>query len=93
MVIDFRVDGAPARFIWSWWTGKTVLRVGDQTIQLQRPQGLGTHFEPARTRTWNREVDGHDVQIVKTKSLIGPFGGNAYTISVDEIVVARASGF
>jgi len=38
-------------------------------------------------------VDGHDVQIVKTKSLIGPFGGNAYTISVDEIVVARASGF
>jgi hypothetical protein len=93
MVINFDIAGVPAEFRRNPHTGRAELRVGDEVICPQSPYQLSTHFEFRTKRVWQRRIGEHDVEIVKTRPLM--YGGirpQSYTISVDNTVVAKATG-
>ena len=94
MEISFDIDGVPAKFRRSPHTNRTELRVGDDVILLQSPYQPSGWFEFRSRRVWRRRVGEHDVEIVKVRSMT-PGGGTqaqSYTISVDNTVVAEATG-
>jgi hypothetical protein len=93
MEISFDIDGVPAEFRRSWKTGTAELRSGDDAVLLQSPYRLSTHFRLSTSRVWRCRVGEHDVEIVKVRPRM--FGGirpNSYTVSVDNIIVAKARG-
>jgi hypothetical protein len=93
MEIPFDIAGVPAKFRRNPHTGRAELCAGDDVIILQSPYQLSTQFELRRRRVWRRRVGEHDVEIVKVRSML--YGGvrtQSYTISVDNKVVAEATG-
>jgi hypothetical protein len=92
MKIPFDIAGAPAEFRRSPHTGRAELRVGDDVILLQSPYHPSGWFEFRSRRVWRRQVGEHDVEIVKVRSMFGGGGPQSYTISVDNTVVAEATG-
>ena len=93
MKIDFDIAGRPASFDRSAATGRAELVVADETTQLQDPLRFSTHFDFETEKTWDCEVDGHHVTIVKRRPrVVGGLRKSAYTVSVDEQVVATAEG-
>ena len=94
MKISFDIAGAPAEFRRSPHTGRVELRLADDVILLQSPYQPSGWFEFRSRRVWRRRVGEHDVEIVKVRSMT-PGGGTrpqSYTISVDNTVVAEATG-
>jgi hypothetical protein len=94
MKISFDIAGVPAEFRRSPFTNRTELRVGDDVILLQSPYHPSGWFEFRSKRAWRRRIGEHDVEIVKVRSM-GMYGGarpQSYTISVDNTVVAEATG-
>jgi hypothetical protein len=93
MVISFDVAGVPAEFRRNPHTGRAELRVGDEVIRLQSPYQLSTQFEFRTKRAWRCRVGEHDIEIVKTRPVMsGGVRPQSYTISVDNTVVAEATG-
>ncbi len=92
MRIEFDVAGTPAEFSWSGGTGRVELRVGDDTVLLESPFWLSTHYRAVRTiHVWHTGDAEHVVELVKVKPRLKS-GPCAFTISVDSIVVAEATG-
>jgi hypothetical protein len=94
MEIPFDIAGVPAKFRRNPHTGRAELCAGDDVILLQSPYQLSTQFELRKRRVWRRRVGEHDVEIVKVRSMM-PYGGaraQSFTISVDNKVVAEATG-
>jgi hypothetical protein len=93
MHLTFVVGGEPGEFRRNPRTGRAELRVGDDVMCLQSPFRLSTHFD-FRTRVgWRRRVGEHEVEIVKVRPVA--FAGlrqNTVTVTVDEVVVAEATG-
>jgi hypothetical protein len=91
--VSFVAGGLPSTFRRNDVTGRAELQVGDEVVTLQSPFRLSTHFDVRTTRAWRRTVGGHEVEIVKLRPRA--FGGarrNSFTISVDGVVVAQATG-
>ncbi len=94
MKISFDIAGVPAEFRRSPHTGRAELRVSGDVILLQSPWQPSGWFEFRSRRVWRRRVGEHDVEVVKVRSMT-PGGGTrpqSYTISVDDTVVAEATG-
>jgi len=94
MKISFDIAGVPAEFRRSPHTGRAELQVGDDVILLQSPYQPSGWFEFRKKRVWRRRVGEHDVEVVKVRSM-AMYGGTqpqSYTISVDNTVVAEATG-
>lgn len=93
MEIRFDVDGVPATFTRNAVTGRSILRVGDESFPVQSPWQLSTHFT-FRTRTaWRLRVRDHDIEIVKVRPRV--FGGarpNSVTVWLDGDLAAEATG-
>jgi len=93
MEITFAVDGQPATFTRSDVTGRAELRFGEHTVQLQSPLRPTTHFDLRRRVAWRTRVGYHDVEIVKTRpALFAGLRANAFSVAVDGVVVAEATG-
>jgi hypothetical protein len=94
MQILFDIAGRPATFHRNRTTGSAQLVVGDTTTQLQDPLRLSTHFDFDTEQTWDCQIDGHQVAIVKQRpQFVGGLRKNSFTVSVDERVVATAEGY
>jgi hypothetical protein len=93
MEIMFSIDGQSATFIRSDVTGRAELRFGEQTVQLQSPLRPTTHFDLRRRIAWRTQVGDHEVEIVKTKpTMFGGLRANSFSVAVDGVVVAEATG-
>ena len=93
MHIDFEVAGTPAEFDWNNMTGKAVLKSRGEETVLQDPRDPSTHFRASTTKTWQQDLGGHSVQIVKVRPLFfASFRQNRFTVSVDGAVVNESSG-
>jgi hypothetical protein len=87
------VAGVPAEFRRNPHTGRAELHVGDEVIRLQSPYQLSTQFEFRTRRVRRRRLGEHDVEIVKVRQIFsGGMRPQSYTISVDNTVVAEATG-
>ena len=92
MRIEFDVAGTPAEFRWSSAMGRVELRVGDDAILLESPLWLSTYYTAVRTiQVWHGGDVDHVVELVKVKPKFKS-GPCAFTISVDRVVVAEATG-
>jgi hypothetical protein len=93
MQLVFDVDGTPAEFRRSAWTGRSVLKVGDDVATVQSPFRLSTHFDFRTTTKWRQRVGGHDIEIVKVRPrVLGGLQANSFTIYVDDDVVTDMVG-
>ncbi|HEX3539848.1 MAG TPA: hypothetical protein VHT75_05330 [Acidimicrobiales bacterium] len=93
MKIDFEIAGVPARFVRNDWTGRAELVAGDETVCLQSPRELSTHFDVHTARVWRHRVGDHEVAIeVVRRRLFGGLRPMSFTVSVDGAVVAEATG-
>ncbi|WP_426541713.1 hypothetical protein [Dapis sp. BLCC M126] len=93
MNIQFEVNGTPAEFRWNNITGAADLRVGDETLKLQNPLSLTSQFSSSRERTWQHNIDGHEIEIVKLRPAILPgFRESQFTVKVDGKVVVEVKG-
>jgi hypothetical protein len=91
--IEFNVGQKPCIFTREWISGNAQLDVAGEIIQLQSPLSPGTHFNVKLSRSWQRNVDGHDVRIEKRRPfLFAGFRPHSYSVFVDGALVARASG-
>jgi hypothetical protein len=94
MEIDFDISGTPATFTRNANTGRAELVVGGGTTLLADPAKLSTHFDFDTETSWECDVDGHHVEIVKDRArVMGGFRKSAYTVSVDDTVVASVDGY
>ena len=92
MELSFDVDGTRATFRRNPETGRADLVVGEEVITLQSPFRLSTHFELRTKRAWRRQIRGHDVQIIRTRSrMMGGLRASTYAITVDGDLVAETS--
>ena len=93
MQINFEVADVPAEFSWNNMTGKAELLVGDDVILLQSPLNPTTHVSFSLKHTWHHRGAGHQVEIEKRRPLfIAGFRPNAFTVKVDGVIVAEATG-
>ncbi len=93
MQMAFDVDGTPAEFRRSAWTGRAELQVGDDVVCLQSPYRLSTHFDFRTSTEWRERVGEHQVEIVKVRPRVfGGFRPSTVTISVDDAVIVSAEG-
>jgi hypothetical protein len=67
VVITFAVDGTPALFQRSAWSGTATLRVADEVFKLQSPFRLSTHFRRSTEKTWTVIVGDHEIEITKVR--------------------------
>jgi hypothetical protein len=93
MQITFEIDGRIAEFTRSSTTGAAELHVGDDVVQLQHSTRLSTHFSFHKKQVWRCEVEHHTVEIAKVRPRwVGGLRDSAFTVSVDDQVVAEALG-
>ena len=93
MDITFSLDGEPATFSRSSATGRAELRVGQQVVPLQSPLRPSVHFDFRRRVAWRTRVAEHEIEIVKTRpAFFGGLRDNSFSIAVDGVVVADATG-
>lgn len=93
MQVAFEVDGTPAEYRRSDWSGRSQLRVGDEVVTVQSPYRLSTHFDLKTSHVWRHRVGDHEFEITKVRPrFFGGFRNNGVEISVDDHVVATATG-
>jgi hypothetical protein len=94
MEIDFSVGGVQAVFRRNHFTGKAVLTIGDDTQSLQNVLNPGTQFSLSNARKWQRQFNGHQIEIVKDRPmLLSPLRPHSYSVLVDHQVVAERTGY
>ena len=92
MQLAFEVDGSPAEYRRSEWTGRSELRVGDEVVTVQSPYRFSTHFELRTGDVWRHRVADHEVEIVKVRPrFFGGYRNNDVEISVDDRLVASSA--
>ena len=93
MRIQFEVSGQSAEFYWSNWTGRTDLSVGGEKVVLQGVLEPSSHVRLGLTRAWRHVVDGQTIEIEKQRPrFFAGFRKNAFTVRVDDVVVAVRNG-
>ena len=94
MQLTFSVDGKPAVFNRSSFTGSASLDIDGKIISLASPWNPLTHFSLKRTRTWHVEALGHQIVIEKTRPwLFSGLRQHTYRILVDGELVAEQTGY
>jgi hypothetical protein len=94
MRLTFEVNGNPVEYSRNWVTGQAVLKTGTETIVLQSPLRLTTHFDVRLTKDWRCSVGGHDVRIEKQRPLLlAGFRPQTYRVFVDGELVQERKGF
>ena len=93
MVIHFEVAHQPASFRWDNITGKAELwALGDYAL-LQDPWNPATHISFTLNHTWRRQFGDHAIEVTKRRPLLlAGFRPNRFTVTVDDAVVAQATG-
>jgi hypothetical protein len=75
-------------------TGQAVLKAGPETIVLQSPLNVTSHFDVKLTRQWQCSVKGHDIRIEKKRPLLlAGFRPQMYRVFVDGELVQERRGF
>jgi hypothetical protein len=93
MQIDFEVAGVPASFRRNDMTGRAESQVGGEVQTIQSPYRLSTHFDIRTRIAWARRVGEHEIVIVRTRPrILGGIRANTFSISVDGVPVAEATG-
>jgi hypothetical protein len=93
MEISFKIAGVPAQFSRSWLTGRAELRAANNVISIASPYRISTHYRFATSCVWEARVDGHDVKISQVRpAILAGVRPHFYTVSVDDTVVAEATG-
>ncbi len=91
--LEFSVDGQSATFTRNATTGRAELHAGSAAVVLQSPYRLATHFSFRTQRAWQVRVDSHNIEIVKSRPrLWAGFRANSFSVAVDGVVVATATG-
>jgi hypothetical protein len=94
MDITFKVGDATAAFYRNWFTGRAAITVADQIYKLQSPWNPMTHFGFRLTHVLEVDVPNHKIAVEKVRPLFfAGFRVNAYTILVDDQIVAEKTGF
>ncbi len=93
MRLSFEIAGVSAEYHRNFWTGGAELRVGDDVVWTLSPFRVSTQVQLSTRNLWRVPVDEREVEIAMVRPR---FGGGArrksFTISVDGIVVATATG-
>jgi hypothetical protein len=80
-----------------WFTGRTVMTVNGNPIELASPWDLSTHFSAQLTQRYQFTVgdkERHEVVIEKKRPLfLGGFRRHMYQVFVDNSLVAESYGF
>lgn len=93
VTINFELDTEPCQFRWSGWSGRAELDVAGETVLLQDPRDPTTHYSSGLVRVWSHAVGLTTVRIEKRRPrAFAGFRDNHFTIQVDGVVVAQASG-
>jgi hypothetical protein len=78
------VGETPVRLRRSWWTGAAWIDAPGQRIALQLATQIETHLSVRLTKTWRCTIDGHEVEIVRTRPMVlAGFRKCRYAVSVD----------
>jgi hypothetical protein len=94
MEIGFSVGGVQAAFRRNHFTGKAVLMVGDDRQSLQNVLNPGTQYSLSNERKWQRQVNGHQIEIVKDRPMfLSALRPHSYTVLVDNQIVAERKGY
>ena len=87
--MTFDVDGGPATFHWTAFIMSARITVGAEVIKLQSPWRLSSQFDLPRQRTWQCQIDDHEIKIVKERPiLLAGVRKSSFTVAVDGTVVA-----
>lgn len=70
MELTFKIDGAAATFRRTGITGRATLEADGERVTLQSPWNPATHISLGTTKTWERAVRGHRVQIRNERPLL-----------------------
>lgn len=94
MEIDFPIGSDSAKLVRGWFFGGMKLVTPTESVWLQRPLQLSTHFSFRLDRSWQRILSGHQVRVEKTRPLlVAGFRPQDYRVYVDGELVASAHGF
>jgi hypothetical protein len=93
VLLEFEIGGTKAEFFRDSSTGRAELRHDGQVIGLASPYNPLTHVSLGTTQEWRRQVAGHEVEVVKVRARwAGGLRSHDFTVRVDGVVVAKASG-
>jgi hypothetical protein len=93
MQISFEVGGSSATFQWSGFIGSAKMTTGDEIVTLQTPLRLSSQFDWRIERTWECRLHDHEVKVIKVRPrLLAGIRKSSFTVAVDGIVVASATG-
>lgn len=94
MEIIFPIGSVSAKLVRGWFLGGMKLVTPSESVWLQRPLQLSTHFSLRLDRSWQRVIGGHQVLVEKTRPfLIAGFKPQHFRVFVDGELVASAHGF
>lgn len=70
MEIDFPIGNVSAKLRRGWFLGGMKPVAPTESVWLQRPLQLSTHFSLRLDRSWQRTISGHRIRIEKIRSLL-----------------------
>jgi hypothetical protein len=94
MHIEFKIGDANAAFSRNWFTGKALLDVDGQIIQLQSSWNPTTHYSTHLNRSWQVGVGSDEVVIEKIRPLLlAGFRPHSYRILLDGELIVEQAGY
>nr|AAK28581.1 hypothetical protein [uncultured bacterium] len=70
MELDFSIGSVSAKLVRGWFLGGMKLVTPSESVWLQHPLRLSTHFSLRLDRSWQRNISGHQVRVETTSPLI-----------------------
>ncbi|MEG3192313.1 hypothetical protein [Lysobacter sp. D1-1-M9] len=93
MEIDFSIGSMPAKLRRGWLLGGMKLVTPGESVWLQHPLQLSTHFSSHLDRSWQHTVAGHEVFVKNSRPLlVAGIRPHNYQVFVDGELVAGARG-
>ncbi|GAB3357625.1 hypothetical protein [Lysobacter tyrosinilyticus] len=93
MEIGFSIGNVPATLRRGWLLGGMKLVTPRESVWLQHPLQISTHFSFRLDRTWHHTIAGHQVRIEKTRPLLAAgIKPQSYRVFVDGELVAGTRG-
>jgi hypothetical protein len=93
MQISFDVDGTQATFHWTGFIANAKITIDQEVIKLQSPLRLSNQVDFRTQRTWQCQLHDHEIKVVKKRPLLlAGIRKSSFTVAVDGIVVASATG-
>lgn len=93
MEIYFSIGNIPVKLRRDWLLGSMKLVTPAESIWLQHPLQLSTHFSFRLHRSWQHTVSGHQIRVEKThRLLVAGIRPQSYRVFVDGELIAGARG-